>query len=861
MLEFIYNIVLMPLILICESVFLVSCNLIKKYFVSFNDYTFIGILIVSLTINILSLPLYVAAENLQVEERNKQKQMNKVISHINNTFKGDERFLVLNSYYKLEGYNPILQLRLAIPLFLQIPFFSAAYSFFTNSNLFNGVPLHFLPIINDLSKPDMMLNARGITINILPIFMTVINLVSACIYTSGLNYRNRIQPILLAVVFLLLLYNSPSALVIYWTFNNLFSLIKIVALKLKERSYKTQLSTIVLNNNYSKLPIFNKGLAIISLFTIFLILGVFIPSNVISSSPGEFVISTPYNILKFTIYVFFGYFLWGLLYVNMLPVKLNKVLGALFFAVCIYFILNHFAFLNKNGTLTESLVYSSGFKRYTVRDIYFDIIFILISLFVFILSIKYNNLALKISLILALSVLMVSLSNIFNIMIFTKDYGNDHTFENNINNNYGKIKLSSADSGGKNVIVIMLDRSSGIYFDYVMGCKPELINTFNGFKFYPNTVSCSDITLIGSQPLFGGYDYLPQNSNKRKDVLLVDKHNEALSIMPYNFSKSGYNCTVANLPYENYGIKSRTPLFSNIKNVSQIDLIRDVRSNSFDNDKTLNAYNINKKFIFFSIMKIAPIATKGIIYSNLIFSIDQARLTHSLNNYYAFDNLIKNIKIVNDNSFNFFMYDNELTHNDNLVVLPSEIVSVDYDNVKNLKGEIFNGNIFHFSSEVAAYLQVGKFIDYLKFNNVYDNTRIIIVSDHGLNKDLGEKLNEQYIFKSCNRNVSYYNPTLLFKDFESHGELQICNDFMVNADVPFMAMHGLVKEPINPYINSRIHSRDGNLKAIDIFEGDKGYNPSAYINDTSFDGYICSCQTNNIFNSNCWFIKSEDNNE
>ena len=37
----------------------------------------------------------------------------------------------------------------------------------------------------------------------------------------------------MAVIFLVLLYNSPSGLVVYWTCNNIFSLVKNIFYKLK----------------------------------------------------------------------------------------------------------------------------------------------------------------------------------------------------------------------------------------------------------------------------------------------------------------------------------------------------------------------------------------------------------------------------------------------------------------------------------------------------------------------------------------------------------------------------------------------------------------------------------------------------
>ena len=63
--------------------------------------------------------------------------------------------------------------------------------------------------------------------------MTAINCISGAIYTKGLPLKDKLQVYLLALLFVVLLYNSPSGLVIYWTMNNIFSLVKNIFYKLK----------------------------------------------------------------------------------------------------------------------------------------------------------------------------------------------------------------------------------------------------------------------------------------------------------------------------------------------------------------------------------------------------------------------------------------------------------------------------------------------------------------------------------------------------------------------------------------------------------------------------------------------------
>jgi arylsulfatase A-like enzyme len=90
---------------------------------------------------------------------------------------------------------------------------------------------------------------------------------------------------------------------------------------------------------------------------------------------------------------------------------------------------------------------------------------------------------------------------------------------------------------------------------------------------------------------------------------------------------------------------------------------------------------------------------------------------------------------------------------------------------------------------------LGKWIDFLKENDKYDNTRIIIVSDHGV--DLNSKFQDNIVLLN-NKRVQAYAALLLVKDFNSHGFLSIDDMFMTNADIPIIALEDIVKNPVNP---------------------------------------------------------------
>jgi membrane protein insertase Oxa1/YidC/SpoIIIJ len=63
--------------------------------------------------------------------------------------------------------------------------------------------------------------------------MTAINIIAGAVYTRGFPLKDKIQLYGMALIFLVLLYNSPAGLVLYWTMNNIFSLLKNIYFKIK----------------------------------------------------------------------------------------------------------------------------------------------------------------------------------------------------------------------------------------------------------------------------------------------------------------------------------------------------------------------------------------------------------------------------------------------------------------------------------------------------------------------------------------------------------------------------------------------------------------------------------------------------
>ena len=196
-----------------------------------------SLILTSFSINIIMIPVFWYAEKLQQRERNMQAEMKPKIDEYKEVFKGYELHLYISNLHKQYNYHPIYAFRSLLGLFIQLPFFVATYHFLSHYSAIKGVSFLF---ISDLGSPDMLLPLFGNGVNVLPFLMTAINLVSSFVYGKMLSKMERINIYVIAVLFLVLLYNSPAGLLLYWTCNNIFSFFKsVVFVKLLQKQKKT----------------------------------------------------------------------------------------------------------------------------------------------------------------------------------------------------------------------------------------------------------------------------------------------------------------------------------------------------------------------------------------------------------------------------------------------------------------------------------------------------------------------------------------------------------------------------------------------------------------------------------------------
>lgn len=868
-----------PLKLVFEIVFVIADRVL-------GGNPGLAIVFLSLLVNVLMTPLYRRADAIQEEARNKEAELRDGVAHIKKMFSGDERMMILQTYYRQNNYKPTSVLHESVSLLLEIPFFMAAYQFLSKLTVLQGTS--FGPIA-DLGSPDGLLVIGGIVINVLPILMTLINILSGAVYSKGFPLKTKLQMYGLAGLFLVVLYNSPAGLVFYWTLNNVFSLGKNIFSRVKcarkagilalfaagagifvysglfyQASLKRKLFVMAIGAVLmlpwlwqrlgAKIPARkekvqlqpNNKLFTLCCVLITILLGALIPSTYIASSVLEFVESRQfyhpalYVLRSFCMAV--GMFLvWLRVFYWLANEKGKAIFDMVVLVLSGIMLVNYMFFGRELGIISPNLVYEEGL-HFTKTEIVSNLaVILLLAVGLWAVAKKWPRPVMTAMLTVTLAIGGMSVMNCLGINREIGEYTarvnlrqseeNTSAFEDRkqfSKENAPQFRLSKT---GQNVVIIMLDRALGEMVPYIMQEKPELKEQFAGFTYYANTISFGGSTIFGTPGLFGGYEYTPVEMNRSTSQTLKEKHNEALKVMPVLFLENGYEVTVFDPPLANL---SWIPDLGIYDEYPQINTY--LAETYFTEDLLLTEDRIgnrNRNFFCFGLMKTMPLVLQDTIYNDGSYNQAGERLevqyesmsvaigvnSAVVQSYNELCNMQTMTDITEENVNTFMMMSNHITHEPALFQTPNYELAEYVDNtqydLENTDRFMVDGKTIRVDSvtamqyyhvNMAALLRLGEWFDYLRANDVYDNTRIIVVADHGRMLDVMDDL----IMDTGDGNktdVSHYYPMLMVKDFGAK-EFTISDAFMTNADVPTLATQDVIQSPVNPFTGTRITAEE-----------------------------------------------------
>ncbi|WP_232616736.1 hypothetical protein [Treponema primitia] len=708
-------------------------------------------------------------------------------------------------------------------------------------------------LLRNLGLPDGLIPFGGRTFNIMPIIMTAVNIASAFIYTKGLGKREKIQLFGISFIFLILLYNSPSGLVLYWTCNNVFSLGKNIAcakLKAPGKALQLVISVFALLLIIGSLsgafdidryvflftglglallaaPFVWKGLIHIvsahplpaadcvklyfsALALLCLIMGVLIPAQVIAASvvdfnaPFQFIIQTFLQSLAF--FILLPLLIW--LFASQ---SVRTILSFTFSILVILSLICLFALSASYGAMTNSFKIEDTQAIVNAFPFWANIVAVLIAcsisgVFIFfhlqkIVSSLFNA--------TAIAVLVLTIININSILSESKQLSELREAAGSRDISQVVFPLTRT---GTNNFVVFLDRATGIALYTALEQMPGLAEKLDGFTWYPNTMSFGECTIVGLPAMMGGYDYSPDNINARDMVNLKDKVNEALTMLPRIFGEAGYRVSITDPSMTNLQLVPDLTVFSGMKNVSAQNLDgrfdrRFMEEFPHEAERLIDSFDFDILFRY-GLFRIAlPALRYGIHYKGSWWRDGASNaygrgLTEYASLYYLSDVCAADTGV---DTLNIFM--NETTHipgayTAELIPVPGPI-RYSPEEITLFGSEDNTSYMYTF---MAAMKALGRWIDSLKEMGVYDNTRIVIVADHGDGYSTD-------IFKYTN--MTSYNPLLIVKQPGVHGTLAISGEFMTNADMSTIVTADM-ENPVNPYLGTPIGSspKEGPLTVV-----------------------------------------------
>ncbi|MDR2760028.1 MAG: YidC/Oxa1 family membrane protein insertase [Spirochaetaceae bacterium] len=751
-------------------------------------------------------------------------------------------------------------MRNTFSLLIQIPFFIAAYSYLSHLEVLPGASFLF---IRDLGAPDALIPLGG-GVNLLPILMTVINCLSGALYSRGLAVKDKVQIYGTALIFLALLYNSPAGLVLYWTLNNVFSLLKNILVKTKHAKkwvygilfagaafldvyvmffhdgyivkriavciaasmlfflpFFARIFIYVTHKIRARVLLYKTALYrdytfIFSAFTIFLLAGIVVPALLIASSVPEFSLiegeTSPFVYLYHTLVQSAGIFLfWPCCIYFFFQKNVKAVMNFCASLLCAMALINVFVFPGSYGFLTNTMILSNpGSYRTNFILIITNIIvlaLIIIPIF-FLLLTRRRLIYFTVQIIVCMSCLGLG------ILSSVKIYNEFSMFEKQ-NEKQILTPVYKFSKTKQNIVVIMLDRAISAFVPYIFAEKQSLAASWSGFTWYPNCVSFGPFTLYGVPALTGGYEYAVSKMQESPKAL-AEKHNEALLLLPRILHEKGFITTITDPSWANYAFAPDLSIFEPHPYIYATNITASYTNywlNEHPDIGVISVSNILKtRLERFSFFKMAPPVLRTFIYDRGDWLFvhdrdireDKNELTVNALGKYAALYYLPEITRVDSEAGTYTIIFNELTHDPLFLQAP---LYVPANNVTD-KGSGPYADNPHYHVDMAAFLLLGKWFAFLKEHNVYNNTRIIIVSDHGWNIPLDEKNN---ILLPDGNYVTHYNALLMVKDFNAEGPLKTDSRFMTQADVPILALDGLVNNPLNPFTGNIVQAdkKDG----------------------------------------------------
>jgi YidC/Oxa1 family membrane protein insertase len=194
----------------------------------------LAIIALSLVVKVLMIPLNKIADHFQGQVNEVQAKLEPRLYKIKKQFKGAEQSEKILALHKEFGVTPLYSLKSLFGVMVLIPVFIGAFDMLAENIYLAGTGFLW---ISDLARPDAVFRLPftlpffGGYLNLLPFLMTGLSVATSYLHnppalTPEMHKRQYRNLVIMAIAFFLLFYTFPAGMVLYWTTNNLISVIK-----------------------------------------------------------------------------------------------------------------------------------------------------------------------------------------------------------------------------------------------------------------------------------------------------------------------------------------------------------------------------------------------------------------------------------------------------------------------------------------------------------------------------------------------------------------------------------------------------------------------------------------------------------
>jgi len=355
---------------------------------------------------------------------------------------------------------------------------------------------------------------------------------------------------------------------------------------------------------------------------------------------------------------------------------------------------------------------------------------------------------------------------------------------------------------GQNILLFIPDAGAGYLLPGLFSEK-SLREGYRGFTYYPNTVSVGTFTMPSAAALIAGEAYTPARINADNSKVIVEHLGDAYNWLTATLAAHEYESILIHPKWMNCADIAHTKMCkSSIKGITQLSQL----DRLVEDDQQIDSMTI----AVFSIFKVLPVSLKPLFYGSDLFRFalsSEAQLAIAINYRYEEFLYLRHLSDLSEAS----AAANQFIH-----IWSGQLVGPFGLNEQCEALERTFNDLYLMDSRINSTRCVldalAAWFRWMKQNQVFDNTKIIIVADHG-----AHNYGNDWVRGAV-------NPILLVKDFNQSEPLETSNILMQNSDAAAIICASLAsctdispdptKNPVPGRVATYYHTTHGNTEFI-----------------------------------------------